>query len=60
MIATLRYTLVNNQPREAFSVQLDDKGVLIQPQIDDNERRSSRGEEDLRRYWSIEEDFPAR
>ena len=52
MIDNLCYMLVNNEPREAISVQfdytLDEQGVLRQKQIDDNERRPELWEEDLR------------
>ena len=48
----LCYMLVNNDPREAISVQFDyalnDKGVLIQQQIDDNDRRPELVAENLR------------
>ena len=48
----LCYMMVNNSPREAISVQFDyafnDKGVLIQQQIDDNERRPDLVSENLR------------
>ncbi len=63
MIDNLCYMLVNNEPREAISVQfdykLDDKGVLIQTQIDDNERRRLLWEEDLRWYSYMIEEFMA-
>jgi NADH dehydrogenase FAD-containing subunit len=63
IIENLCYMLVNNSPREAISVQfdyrLDDKGVLIQTQIDDNERRAKLWDEDLRWYGFMVEDFMA-
>jgi NADH dehydrogenase FAD-containing subunit len=63
MIDNLCYMLVNNSPREAISVQfeykLDDKGVLIQTQIDDNERRAKLWDEDLLWISTMYEDFVA-
>ena len=54
LIDNLCYMLVNTEPLEAISVQFDYKmgpqGHLIQTQIDDNERRLSLWQEDLRWY----------
>lgn len=61
MIDNLCYMLVNNEPKEAISVQFDYKmgpeGHIIQTQIDDNERRTQLWEEDLRWISLMFEDF---
>ena len=50
----LCYMLVNGEPREAIAVQFDytinDKGQIIQQQIDDNDRRADLVKEDFRWY----------
>lgn len=61
MLDNLCYMLVNNEPKEAISVQFDYKmgpeGHIIQSQIDDNERRTKLWEEDLRWISLMFEDF---
>ena len=63
IIDNLCYMLVNNSPREAIAVQfdykLDEKGVLIQTQIDDNDRRPELWESDLKWIGYMFEDFAA-
>ena len=54
IIDNLCYMLVNTEPLEAISVQFDYKmgpdGHLLQTVIDDNDRRQSLWQEDLRWY----------
>ena len=61
IIDNLCYMLVNNNPREAISVQFDYKigadGLLVQTQIDDNERREELWKEDLRWVDIMYKDF---
>jgi NADH dehydrogenase FAD-containing subunit len=63
IIDNLCYMLVNNSPREAIAVQfdykIDEKGVLIQTQIDDNDRRAELWESDLKWVGYMFEDFAA-
>jgi len=63
LIDNLCYMLVNNEPREAISVQFDYKigpdGHLVQTQFDDNERRAQLWAEDLRWVGLMFEDFVA-
>jgi NADPH-dependent 2,4-dienoyl-CoA reductase/sulfur reductase-like enzyme len=57
----LCYMLVNGEPREAISVQFDykinDKGVIEQSQIDDNDRREDLVKEDFRWFGLMMEDL---
>ena len=61
IIDNLCYMLVNNNPREAIAVQfdykIDEKGVLIQTQIDDNDRRPELWESDLKWVSYMFEEF---
>ena len=61
MIDNLCYMLVNNDPKEAISVQFDYKvgpeGHLLQSQIDDNDRRPELWQEDLRWISLMFQDF---
>lgn len=61
MIDNLCYMLVNNDPKEAISVQFDYKigpeGHLMQSQIDDNDRRPELWQEDLRWISLMFQDF---
>jgi len=63
IIDNLCYMLVNNNPREAISVQFDYKigpdGLLAQTQIDDNERRPELWQEDLKWVGYMFDDFAA-
>jgi NADH dehydrogenase FAD-containing subunit len=63
IIDNLCYMLVNNSPREAIAVQfdykIDEKGVLIQTQIDDNDRRPELWDSDLKWVGYMFEDFAA-
>jgi len=57
----LCYMLVNGSPREAINVQFDykvnDKGIIEQTQIDDNDRRESLVQEDFRWFATKIEDM---
>jgi NADPH-dependent 2,4-dienoyl-CoA reductase/sulfur reductase-like enzyme len=57
----LCYMLVNGKPREAIAVQFDytirDDGVIVQKQIDDNDRREELLQEDFRWAKLMYEDF---
>ncbi len=61
MLDNLCYMLVNNDPKQAISVQFDYKfgpeGHIIQTQIDDNDRRSYLWEEDMRWITRMFSDF---
>ncbi|EHR69290.1 NAD(FAD)-dependent dehydrogenase [Burkholderiales bacterium JOSHI_001] len=57
----LCYMLVNGEPREAINVQFDykinDKGIIEQTQIDDNDRRPELVKEDFRWFGLMVEDL---
>ncbi|MGE0312174.1 MAG: FAD-dependent oxidoreductase [Lautropia sp.] len=61
IIDNLCYMLVNNSPREAISVQFDyqigEDGVLIQKQIDVNDRDEKNWQEDLKWAALMYQDF---